>query len=124
MFRNLATGQYLGMTATERYAPHAEFFAVLANPTRHALFHELCERAATVSSLAERLGVSRPNVSQHLAVLNSHGLVQRRRTGTNVLWAATEPRLARACALIEEVLGSGRNVRPSAIARDAGALFW
>jgi DNA-binding transcriptional ArsR family regulator len=108
------------MTATDRYAAHTEIFAVLANPTRHALFHTLCERRSTVSSLAEQLGVSRPNVSQHLAVLNSHGLVQRRRADGNVLWSVTEPRLARACALIDEVLGERPVGRLAALAREEG----
>jgi len=53
----------------QRYAIHAAVFAALANPTRHELMHLLCEGPLTPSELAEALDVSRPNVSQHLALL-------------------------------------------------------
>src|SRR5665647_3892230 len=57
----------------QRYAIHAAVFAALANPTRHELMHHLCEAPRTPSELAELLDVSRPNVSQHLAVLRHVG---------------------------------------------------
>jgi DNA-binding transcriptional ArsR family regulator len=93
-------------TKMERYEMHAGLFSALANPIRHALFHELCHNEATVSELAQRLSISKPNVSQHLAILNSHELVRRRHTNGHVLWSVTDPRLVHACDLVEEVLGS------------------
>jgi ArsR family transcriptional regulator, cadmium/lead-responsive transcriptional repressor len=89
----------------QKYAIHASVFAALANPTRHELMHQLCDGAKTPSELAELLEVSRPNVSQHLAVLQSHGLVRRSREDGRVLWEVVNPRLAEACALIDEILG-------------------
>jgi DNA-binding transcriptional ArsR family regulator len=93
-------------TQMERYEMHAGLFSALANTTRHAVFHELCHSEATVSELAMRLDVSKPNVSQHLAILSSHELVRRRHTNGRVLWSVTDPRLVHACDLVEEVLGS------------------
>src|SRR5512136_114782 len=63
----------------QRYAIHAAVFAALSNPTRHELMHHLCEAPKTPSELADLLEVSRPNVSQHLAVLQRDGLVKRSR---------------------------------------------
>jgi len=88
----------------QRYAIHAAVFAALANPTRHELMHLLCEDARTGSELAEALEVSRPNVSQHLAVLQREGLVKRSRHNGRVLWEVVDPRLSEACALIDEIL--------------------
>ncbi len=88
----------------ERCAIHAAVFAALANPTRHELMHVLCKGARTPSSLAEALGVSRPNVSQHLAVLHGEGLVKRSRQDGHVLWEVVDPRLSKACDLIDEIL--------------------
>ncbi|MBN1630810.1 MAG: winged helix-turn-helix transcriptional regulator [Thermoleophilia bacterium] len=88
----------------ERYAMHARVFAALANPTRHELMHLLCKEARTPSDLAEAMGVSRPNVSQHLALLQREGLVKRSRQGGRVLWEVIDPRLSQACALIDEIL--------------------
>jgi DNA-binding transcriptional ArsR family regulator len=93
-------------TKMERYEMHAELFSALANPTRHAVFHELCHSESTVSELALRLSVSKPNVSQHLAILSSHELVRRRHSNGRVLWSVTDPRLVHACDLVEEVLGN------------------
>lgn len=87
-----------------RSAFHAEVFAALANPVRHELMHVLCEAPRTPSELALLLGVTRPNVSQHLAVLHRVGLVHRRRQGSRVYWSIVDPRLSEACALFDEVL--------------------
>jgi len=89
----------------QRYAIHAAVFAALANPTRHELMHHLCVAPRTPSELAELLDVSRPNVSQHLAVLQRDGLVRRSRQDGRVLWEVIDPRLSEACTLIDEILG-------------------
>lgn len=88
----------------QRYVMHARVFAALANPTRHELMHLLCRGARTPSELAEDMEVSRPNVSQHLAVLQREGLVKRSRRGGRVLWEVIDPRLSQACELIDEIL--------------------
>jgi len=88
----------------QRYAMHAAVFAALANPTRHELMHLLCAGPRTPSELAEALEVSRPNVSQHLAVLQREGLVRRSRQDGRVLWEVIDPRLSEACKLIDEIL--------------------
>lgn len=88
----------------QRYAIHAAVFAALANPTRHELMHLLCEGPLTPSELAEALGVSRPNVSQHLALLQREGLVKRSRQDGRVLWEVVDPRLSDACKLIDEIM--------------------
>ena len=50
-------------------------WAVLAEPTRRAIFEQLVERPCSVGKLASGLPVSRPAVSQHLRVLKEVGLV-------------------------------------------------
>jgi DNA-binding transcriptional ArsR family regulator len=88
----------------ERYAIHAAVFSALANPTRHELMHLLCKQPHTPSELAEALEVSRPNVSQHLALLQREGLVRRTREGGRVQWHVVDTRLSQACELIDAVL--------------------
>jgi ArsR family transcriptional regulator, cadmium/lead-responsive transcriptional repressor len=88
----------------QRYAMHAAVFDALANPTGHELMHLLCKGSRTPSELAELLEVSRPNVSQHLALLQREGLVKRSRQGGRVLWEVVDPRLSEACALIDAIL--------------------
>lgn len=56
--------------------------AALADPTRRAVFERLRAGPAAVGALAAGLPVSRPAVSQHLAVLREAGLVTDEARGT------------------------------------------
>ncbi len=102
----------------QRYAIHAGVFAALANPTRHEIVHLLCEGDRTPSELAAALEISAPNLSQHLAVLQREGLVQRRREDGQVWFQVIDPRLAEACALIDEILGRALSDRAHALERE------
>jgi DNA-binding transcriptional ArsR family regulator len=101
----------------QRYAIHAAVFAALANPTRHELFHLLCERGRGPSELAELAGVSRSNISQHLSILQREGLLRRSRVAGRVMWEVVDPRLAQACALIDEVVGGELRAQATALER-------
>ncbi len=105
-------------TDRQRYALHAAVFAALANPTRHELMHHLCAGPRTPSELADLLDVSRPNVSQHLAVLQREGLVRRTHEDGRVLWGVVDRRLSQACALIDEILGHELAERARALAQN------
>jgi len=50
--------------------------SALADPTRRKVFEKLAKRPRSVGELARALPVSRPAVSQHLAVLKAAGLVK------------------------------------------------
>jgi DNA-binding transcriptional ArsR family regulator len=56
-------------------------FAALSDPTRRAIIARLDIGPATVSELAAPFAMSLPAVSKHLRVLESAGLVRRRRRG-------------------------------------------
>ena len=61
-------------------------FTAIGDPTRRAIFELLAEGPTPVGELAARLPVSRPAVSQHLAVLRKAGLVSDRAVGTRRLY--------------------------------------
>ncbi|MEQ9360760.1 MAG: metalloregulator ArsR/SmtB family transcription factor [Rhodospirillales bacterium] len=54
-------------------------FAALADPTRRAIFQRLAAGEASVAELAEPFAMSQPAVSKHLRVLETAGLISRRR---------------------------------------------
>ncbi|ASG20802.1 ArsR/SmtB family transcription factor [Nitrospirillum viridazoti] len=56
-------------------------FQALADPTRRALVERLVRGPASVSELAQPLDMSLPAVMQHLAVLESSGLVRSEKVG-------------------------------------------
>ncbi len=63
-------------------------FAALGDPTRLALLATLgTGGAATATSLASPLAVTRQAVSRHLRVLGDAGLVRTSRSGRDVLYA-------------------------------------
>jgi DNA-binding transcriptional ArsR family regulator len=59
----------------------AAAIAALADPTRRVIIDRLRQAPESVGEIARGLPVSRPAVSQHLAVLRRHGLVSQRREG-------------------------------------------
>jgi DNA-binding transcriptional ArsR family regulator len=54
----------------------------LGDPTRRRVFEELRRGPRSVGKIAAKMPVSRPAVSQHLAVLKKAGLVADRPEGT------------------------------------------
>lgn len=52
-----------------------EVLRILAHPARIKILEELLDGVKCVSDFEESMGISQPNISQHLALLRSHGLV-------------------------------------------------
>lgn len=82
----------------------AEVLKTLANPRRLEILHRLAEGPCEVRRLAEELGVSQPNVSQHLSVLRTAGLVDAERDGREVRYRLADPDVITACAVMRGVL--------------------
>jgi rhodanese-related sulfurtransferase/DNA-binding transcriptional ArsR family regulator len=63
------------------YDQYARIGRALASPHRLEVLELLAQSERTVESLADEIGVSVANVSQHLQVLRAAGLVETRRQG-------------------------------------------
>ena len=85
-------------------ALQAEVLKTLASPRRLEIIHRLAEGPCEVRRLAEDLGASQPNVSQHLAVLRAAGLVDTERNGREVRYRLTDPEVVVACSVMRGVL--------------------
>jgi len=86
------------------YELQANVLKVLANPRRLEIVHVLAEGPAEVHALAQRLGVSQPNVSQHLAVMRAAGVVDATREGREVRYRLADPNVMVACSVMRGVL--------------------
>jgi len=74
---------------------HDLLFRALADPTRRAIFEQLChEGETTVVDLTARARVSQPVVSKHLGVLKQAGLVRGRHEGRHTHYSAQLSALA------------------------------
>lgn len=72
----------------------AELFGVLSHPQRIRIVEELRDGPKDVNTLAEALGCSHSRVSQHLANLRRHHLVEPQRDGRHAYYHLTKPDLA------------------------------
>jgi len=86
------------------YEIHAEFCKVIANAKRLMIIALLEEGEMSVGDMAEAMGISISNVSQHLRVLRSQNIVQVRKEGQVVYYRLTEPRLPKLCKEIRALL--------------------
>jgi len=82
----------------------AEVLRVLASPRRLEILHALVNGPIEVGRLAARIGASQPNVSQHLAVMRSAGIVEAERDGREVRYRLTDPDVLVACGIMRAVL--------------------
>jgi ArsR family transcriptional regulator len=82
----------------------AEVLKTLANPRRLEILHALTSGPTEVGRLAALIGASQPNVSQHLAVLRSAGIVEAERDGREVRYRLSDPDVMVACGVMRTVL--------------------
>lgn len=99
----------------------AEILRTIASPRRLEILHILAEGPREVGRLAAELGISQPNVSQHLTVMRVAGIVEAERDGREVRYRLADPEVMTACAAMRRVL-ERRLSRMAGLARLAGAL--
>ncbi len=87
-------------TERQRYASVGK---ALADPKRLCVLESLAEGELSVRDLATRVSCQVPNMSQHLAVLRSAGLVTTRRDGSTVFYRLADPRVLEAYRLIQTI---------------------
>ena len=75
----------------------------LADPKRLCVLESLAAGEVSVSHLSTRVGCQVPNMSQHLAVLRSAGLVITRKEGSTVFYRLSDPRVLEAYRLIQDI---------------------
>jgi len=77
----------------------------LSDPKRLCVVERLAGGERSVSDLSRDIGCQVPNMSQHLAVLRSAGLVASRRDGSTVFYRLVDERVLDAYRLLQEVAG-------------------
>lgn len=81
----------------------AQRFKALGEPSRIRILEALRASEQTVQELAERLGFTQQNVSKHLGLLLSLGIVTRRKEGGFSYYAIGDESVLRMC---DEVCGT------------------
>ena len=83
---------------------HADICKVFSNAKRLEILNTLRHKEMTASELIEKIGISKANLSQHMSILRSKGVVLTRREGLNIFYRISSPKIIQACDLMRQVL--------------------
>ena len=86
------------------YQRQSQICKAFAHPVRIQILDLLGQRPHSVSELLEELGITKPNLSQHLAILRNSGVVTTTRMGKQLSCTLAVPEIKAACELIRNVL--------------------
>jgi ArsR family transcriptional regulator, arsenate/arsenite/antimonite-responsive transcriptional repressor len=89
------------VTKTKEPVINAVVFAkAIADETRQKIMTLCCCTRLTVSDITERMGVSQPTVSHHLAILRDAGLVNIEREGRETFYSLNQERITTCCGAL------------------------
>ena len=86
------------------YELHADVCKIFSSPKRLEILNALKDKERSAGELIEKIGLSKANLSQHMSILKSKGVIQTRREGLNVYYRISNPKIIQACNLMREVL--------------------
>ena len=83
---------------------HADVCKTLANPKRIEIINLLSQGERPVADLIKKTGLLKANLSQHLSVMRTKGILKSRKEGLAVYYRIANPKVVKACDLMREVL--------------------
>ncbi|TAL69325.1 MAG: ArsR family transcriptional regulator [Bacteroidetes bacterium] len=86
------------------YKMHANICKVLANPLRIEIIDIINDSEKSFSELQQRTNALKSNLSQHLSLMVSLGILSGRKSGINSYFKLSSPKVAQACRIMREVL--------------------
>ena len=86
------------------YCLHSDICKTLANAKRQMILGCLRDDELTVGDIQRQTGIPQATLSQHLALLRTHGVVRARRDGTHMYYSITNHKIIQAFDLITEVM--------------------
>jgi DNA-binding transcriptional ArsR family regulator len=99
---------------------HAAVCQALSSEHRLAIMYGLKEGERCVSDIADDLGISVHNVSQHLRILRQALLVKPRKEGQTVYYSIANPKFMEACGLMRQALLEEHQAAGTALHAAAG----
>ena len=89
---------------TDHYALTAKIMKAVAQPIRLAILDALRDGERCVCDIATAVGAERSNVSRHLAVLTSAGILGSRKQGLQVFYELRTPCILNVFGCVREVI--------------------
>ena len=82
----------------------ADICKIFANDKRLEIINLLKDNEMSNAELMQKTGLPKVNISQHMNVLKSKGVVSMRREGIQIYYRIANPKIIQACTLMREVL--------------------
>lgn len=91
-------------TVREMYDLHARLCKAIADPKRLLILDALRDGGRAVGEIADELGLTQPNTSQHLAILRERNVVTTTRSGNTIYYSLNTRRVIDAIDLLRQFM--------------------
>lgn len=88
---------------TEQAQKLAEIFSIFSNEKRIRIFWILNGQEMSVNDIAEMIGTSVQNTSQHLRLMKGRNILETRRDGQNIYYRIADSPVGRYCRILHQV---------------------
>jgi len=82
----------------------AQQFRLLGEPMRLKVLQLICVKPLTVSEIVTATGATQSNISKHLSLLASAGIITRQKDAQFVYYRLTDPLTMKLCELVHSQL--------------------
>jgi DNA-binding transcriptional ArsR family regulator len=79
-------------------------FRLLGEPMRLKILQSLCVKPLTVNEIVSETGATQSNISKHLSLLASAGIITRHKDGLFVYYGMSNPLTLKLCELVHREL--------------------
>jgi DNA-binding transcriptional ArsR family regulator len=78
----------------------AAYFKLLGEPMRLKILRVVCQQPRAVGDIVSGVGATQANVSKHLSLLATAGILTRKKDGQRVLYGLKDPLTLKVCELV------------------------
>jgi DNA-binding transcriptional ArsR family regulator len=82
----------------------ADQFRLLGEPMRLKILQALCARPLAVGEIVAATGATQSNISKHLSLMASAGIIRRQKNGQFVYYGMSNPLTMKLCELVHNEL--------------------
>jgi ArsR family transcriptional regulator len=91
------------MPDLQKESASVEFAKAIADSTRQKIMKFCCCEWRSVTEIADKMGVTQPTVSHHLAILREAGLVDVHPEGKQTFYRLDQKRIVNCCGALEHL---------------------
>ena len=96
----MSKGKFRSVVDAEDLQRIATRFKMLGEPMRLRILQAVCREPRTVNDIVTATGSTQANVSKHLALLATAGILTRQKDGQRVYYGMKDPLTVKLCELV------------------------